>query len=154
MEPEILKKELGFGGPPLARLAPALRERLPDLGEAAQLAREEERFRLLDATSQLLIAISQRLRLVLVLDDLHWADRGTIAMLRHVARFIARNRIMILGAYRDVELDRQHPLADALGALRRESPYERIPLKGLDAHEVGELMSALATVDAPEALVK
>ncbi len=154
VEPEILRKELGYGGPPLARLVPALRDRLPDLGEPTPLAPEEERFRLLDATSRLLIAISARTPLVLVLDDLHWADRGTIAMLRHVARFIGRNRIMIIGAYRDVELDRQHPLADALGALRRESPYERIPLKGLDVHEVGELMSALATVDAPEALVK
>src|SRR5260370_9785461 len=133
-DPEIVKRELGYGGPPLARLVPALRERLPDLGEPAPLAPEEERFRLLDATSQLLIAISQRMPLVLVLDHLHWADRGPLAMRRHFARFIARNRIMILGAYRDVELDRQHPLADALGALRREAPYERIPLMGLDAH--------------------
>ena len=153
-EPETIRSDLGYGGPPLARLVPALRERLPDLGDAASLAPEEERFRLLDATSQLLIAISQRAPLVLVLDDLHWADRGTIAMIRHVARFIGRNRIMMLGAYRDVELDRQHPLADALGALRREAPYERIPIKGLDAAEVGEFMGSLATHEAPEGLVK
>ena len=151
---EHLRRELGYGGPPLARLVPALRERLPDLGEPEPLAPEEERFRLLDAASQLLIAISQRTPLVLVLDDLHWADRGTIAMLRHVARFIARNRIMMLGAYRDVELDQQHPLADALGALGRETGYERIPLRGLDTGEIGQLLETIAEQDVPEALIK
>src|SRR5208282_2193777 len=89
-EPETLKRELGNGGLPLARLVPALRERLPELGEPVPLAPEEERFRLLDAVAQLLIAVSARAPLVLVLDDLHWADRGTIAMIRHVARFVAR----------------------------------------------------------------
>ncbi|MFZ0889524.1 MAG: AAA family ATPase, partial [Candidatus Binataceae bacterium] len=153
-EPETIRRELGFGGPPLARLVPALRERLPDLGEPASLAPEEERFRLLDGVSQLLIAVSTRAPLVLVLDDLHWADRGTIAMLRHVARFIARHRILLLGAYRDVELDRQHPLADALGALRRETEYERIVLKGLDTGEVGELLKTVVDQEVPEALVK
>ncbi|HKN01781.1 MAG TPA: AAA family ATPase [Candidatus Binataceae bacterium] len=152
-EPETLKRELGNGGLPLARLVPALRERLPELGEPVPLAPEEERFRLLDAVAQLLIAVSARAPLVLVLDDLHWADRGTIAMIRHVARFVARNRIMMLGAYRDVELDRQHPLAEALGALRREAPYERIPLKGLEQREVGELLATMAEHDVPEALV-
>jgi tetratricopeptide (TPR) repeat protein len=153
-EPETIRRELGYGGPPLTRLVPALRERLPDLGEPAPLAPEEERFRLLDAASQFMIAISQRAPLVLVLDDLHWADKGTLAMMRHVARFIGRNRIMMLGAYRDVELDRQHPLADALAAMRREAPYERIPLKGLQVGEIGELLSTIAAHDAPDALVK
>ncbi len=152
-EPEMIKRELGNGGPPLARLVPALRERLPELAEPVPLPPEEERFRLLDAVAQLLIAVSARAPLILVLDDLHWADRGTIAMIRHVARFVARNRIMMLGAYRDVELDRQHPLAEALGALRREAPYERIPLKGLEQREVGELLATMAEQDVPEALV-
>lgn len=97
---------MGTGAAPIARLVPALRERLSDIPEPAPLQPDEERFRLLDAVSQLLIAASARAPLLLVLDDLHWADRGTIAMLRHVARFAPRNRILLLGAYRDVELDR------------------------------------------------
>jgi class 3 adenylate cyclase/tetratricopeptide (TPR) repeat protein len=149
-----LRRELDYGGPPLARLVPAIRERIPDIGQPTPLQPEEERFRLLDAVSQLLIAVSARTPLVLVLDDLHWADRGTIAMLRHVARFIARNRILVIGAYRDVELDRQHPLSDALAALRREAEYERINLKGLDSREVGELLQTVADQDVPEVLIK
>jgi class 3 adenylate cyclase len=153
-EPEELRQNLGFGGPPLARLVSALRERLSDIAEPVPLQPEEERFRLLDSASQLLIAISKRAPLVVVLDDLHWADGGTVAMLRHTTRFVSRNRILMLGAYRDAELDRRHPFADALGALRRESPFERILLRGLDSGPVGELLHSMAERDVPKALVE
>ena len=151
--PRELRHDLGAGAGPIARVVPELRNSLPDIPEPASLQPDEERFRLLDAVSQFLIGASTRAPVVLVLDDLHWADRGTIAMLRHVARFAPRNRILLLGAYRDVELDRQHPLADALGALRRETNYERILLKGLDTQEVGQLLASLAEQDVPDALV-
>jgi hypothetical protein len=118
------------------------------------LQADEERFRLLDAVSQLLIAASERAPIVLVLDDLHWADRDTIAMLRHVARAVPKHRLLVVGLYRDVELDRQHPLADALGALRREAPYERIALKGLDAAGVGALLEGVAQQEVNPALVR
>jgi tetratricopeptide (TPR) repeat protein len=60
--------------------------------------------------------------------------------------------MLILGGYRDVELDRQHPLAAALADLRRETPYERLDLKGLDASDVGTLVDVIAEQDVPEAL--
>jgi class 3 adenylate cyclase/tetratricopeptide (TPR) repeat protein len=142
--PDELRRDLGPGAPPLARLVPSLRERLPDIAEPIPLQADEERFRLLDAVSQLLIEASERAPVVLVLDDLHWADRDTIAMLRHVARAVSQHRLLVVGLYRDVELDRQHPLADALGALRREAPYERIALKGLDAAGVEALLEGVA----------
>jgi class 3 adenylate cyclase/tetratricopeptide (TPR) repeat protein len=152
-EPEALREDLGLGAGPVARLVSSLRERLPDIPEPVPLQPDEERFRLLDAVSQFFIAASQRAPVVLVLDDLHWADKGTIAMLRHVARFAPRHRILLLGAYRDVELDRQHPLADALGALHRETNYERVVLKGLDKQAIGELLSTIAEQEAPQPLV-
>jgi len=152
-EPAQLRADLGYGAPPLARLVPALRDALPDVPEPAPLQPDEERFRLLDAVSQFLIAISERAPVVLILDDLHWADRGTIAMLRHAARFITKHRTLILGAYRDVELDRQHPLADALGALRREVEYERIALKGLEESDIGTLLTSITEHEVPAAFV-
>ncbi len=151
--PEELRADMGFGAAPLARLVPAIRDVLPDLPEPAALAPNEEQFRILDAVSQLLLAQSKRAPLLLVLDDLHWADAGTLAMLRHVARFVRQGRILILGAYRDVELDRQHPLAEALSALRREVEYERLLLKGLGEGEVGELLEAIAEHEAAPAFV-
>lgn len=140
-DPARLREELGFGAPPLARVLLAIRERLPDIPGPVALQPDEERFRLFDAVSQFLIAMAKSRAVVLVLDDLHWADKGTIAMLRHVARFAPQYRLLLLGSYRDVELEPQHPLTDALGALYRETTCERIALKGLDEHEVAQLIA-------------
>lgn len=152
-EAAVLRADLGYGAAPIARLVPALREALPNIAEPEPLQPDEERFRLVDAVSQFLIALSQRAPVVLVLDDLHWADRGTIGMLCHVARFVSKHGILMLGAYRDVELDRQHPLSDALAALRRETEYERIALKGLDERDVGALLAGMGELQVPEAFV-
>jgi class 3 adenylate cyclase/tetratricopeptide (TPR) repeat protein len=151
---EELEKDLGPYGGPVAALVPELRERIPHLPAPPPLQPDEERHRLLDAVTQFLLATAQRAPVLLMLDDLHWADRGTIAMLRHVARFAVQSRILVVGAYRDVELDRQHPLADALAALRREVEYQRVLLKGLDAGEVAELLGALAAREVPQELAQ
>ena len=91
--------------------------------------------------------------MVLLLDDLHWADKGTIALLRHVARFAPEHRLLLVGAYRDDEVDATHPLADLLGVLRRESTYERVSLKGLDHAETADLIAALARATGRRGLV-
>jgi predicted ATPase len=90
---------------------------------------------------------------VLVLDDLHWADPGTVMLLRHVTRFAPRGRLLVLGAYRAVEVDRRHPLADALGAMPRETGYEQLDLAGLNAVTVRELLESLAEQEVPQSLV-
>jgi DNA-binding CsgD family transcriptional regulator len=150
---DTLRADLGFGASPIARLVPALRAALPDIEDPVALQPDEERFRLLDAVSQFLTAVSQRAPVVLVLDDLHWADKGTIAMLRHVARFAKQNCIVIAGAYRDVELDSEHPLSGVLGQIRHETDYERLPLKGLERQEVGELLTTIVERDVPHAVI-
>ncbi len=151
-DPGELEKDLGLYGGAIAKLVPELRERIPSLPEPAPLQPNEERHRLLDAVTQFLVTTAQRAPLALVLDDLHWGDRGTIAMLRHLARFAPRHPMLLIGAYRDVELDRQHPLADALAALQRETEYERVLLRGLDGREIHELLETLAAHEVPEAL--
>jgi hypothetical protein len=153
-EREGLRERLGPYGAVLAKLCPRLRELLPDLPEPPPLAADAERARLLDAVVQVLLGLAKREPVLLVLDDLHWADAATLALLRHVARFVARGRILLLGAYRDVDLDRQHPLADALGALKREADYERIALRRLERRVVAQLIERLAAQEVPEALVE
>ncbi len=147
-----LEKELGSHGPALSVLVPGLRERLPELPVPVPLQPDAERQRLLDAVAQVLLATSERAPVLLVLDDLHWAEAGTIAMLRHVARFAGRGRVLLAGTYRDVELDR-HPLADALVALKRETEYERIALRGLAEAEVARFLEAIGAREVPAALV-
>jgi class 3 adenylate cyclase/tetratricopeptide (TPR) repeat protein len=151
---EELRADVGAGAGPIARLVPVLTEKLIDVPDPEPLQPDEERFRLLDAVAQFLHRASDRVPLLLFLDDIHWADHGTISMMRHVARGVGGQRLLILGAYRDVELDRQHPLADALSALRREVEYERILLKGLGEDEVAMLLSTLAEQDVNAALVE
>jgi len=150
---ESLRADLGPGAAPLARLVPALREKLPDIPEPASLQPNEERFRLFDGVSQFLIALSARAPLLLVLDDLHWADKGTIALLRHVARFAARQRLLLLGSYRDVEVETTSALADALRALPRETASEHLKLAGLDVHEVEQLLETIADRGVSDAFV-
>jgi class 3 adenylate cyclase/tetratricopeptide (TPR) repeat protein/energy-coupling factor transporter ATP-binding protein EcfA2 len=145
-----LRADLGPGAAFLAQLVPAIRKTLPDLPEPALVQPGEERFRLLDAAAQLLVARSQRAPLLVCLEDLHWADQGTVAMLRHVARFAARNRLLVLGTYRDAEIVAGHPLADALGALPRETAYETLHLGGLSAAGVASLLSVLGEHDVEE----
>ena len=82
--------------------------------------------------------------LFLVLDDLHWADRPTLMMLQHVARNLEGSRLVIVGTYRDMELDRQHPFSSALAELRRDPGFERVLLRGLSVEEVLALIEAMA----------
>src|SRR4030095_13419115 len=98
---------------PLAQRVPALRERLRDLPTAAPLQPDEERLRLLDAVARFFAGLAAHGPVVLVLDDLHWADASTLVTLRHVARIAARQRLLLVGAYRSGEAGPD--LVDALG---------------------------------------
>ena len=151
--PEDLGADLGTGGPPLAQLVPAIRKVLPRLAEAVSLQPDEERFRLLDAAAQLLTARSERLPLLVMVEDLHWADHGTVALFRHLARFASRHRLLVVGTYRDAEVDRSHPLDDALGALPRDTAYDLLRLEGLAAEAIGDLLVAVSNQDVDPAVV-
>src|SRR5262249_11927072 len=153
--PEVLRADLGLHAAPLTRIVPLLRERLSDpLPEPVALEPVEERVRLLDAVAQSLLALAMRVPTVLVLDDLHWADGGTVALLRHVARFVPRARLLVLGAYRDVDVASDHPLTEALGTLPRETNYEQLGLGGLDAAAIKELVDTVADRVMPAAWVE
>lgn len=151
-DPGELRADLGDGGAALAQLVPGLRRVLPDLPEAVPLQPDEERFRLIDAMAQFLVARSRRAPLVCCLDDLHWVDHSSVAMLRHVARFSVGQRLLVVGMYRDAEVGPGHPMAEALGALRRDVEYQRVKLAGLEVKSVGQLLEALAEHDVTGAI--
>ena len=79
---------------------------------------------------------------LLVLDDLHWADRATLLLLRHLGRMLEPVPLLVLGTYRDTEVDAGHPLAAALGDLRRDHPLVTVSLGGLADDEVADLVRA------------
>jgi class 3 adenylate cyclase len=139
---KVLNAHLERHGGILARLVPALARRIPDLPSPRESDPETERYLLYAAAAGLLEEAGRSAPLLVVLDDLHWADAPTLSLLRHVARADTSMRALIVGAYRDSELSRDHTLTDLLADLHREQGVERIKLTGLDSEEVQALMEA------------
>jgi class 3 adenylate cyclase/tetratricopeptide (TPR) repeat protein len=128
-----------FGSRPqdLARLDPRV---TPSGLEHTLSDPETEQLRLFEAVTAWLSELSVRHPLVVVLDDLHWATRPTLQMLRHLLTHLGESRTLVLGTYRDTDLDRQHPLAQLLPDLRRLPGVDRLALRGLDEPGVTELL--------------
>lgn len=144
---------LGAGAGELALLVPELAAALPEEAAAPAADPETRRYLLFEAVSTLLTEVSQRAPLLLVLDDLHWADRATLHLLRHTIRSSQEGSLLIVGAYRDAEIGPEHPLADLLADLRRDRLFDRVSLDGLDERGVSELIALHAGHAAPAALV-
>jgi class 3 adenylate cyclase len=142
--PDELRTELGSGASDIAKLVPEVHELVPDAPAAPTLEPEQERFRLFDSVSSFLINASRSTPLLIVLEDLHWADKPSLLLLQHLARRLGDCRLLLLGTYRDVDLDRRHPLSAMLSSLRAERLYERVLLRGLETPEVVALLEGAA----------
>jgi class 3 adenylate cyclase len=141
---EALAAYVDRHGGELARLVPSLVRRVPHSPPPKETDPETERYLLFSAVVGLLDQASVESPLVLALDDLHWADGPTLALLRHVVAETHGVRLLILASYRDSDLSRGHPLIDLLADLRREEGVERLTLRGLSKNEVATLMEAAA----------
>ncbi|MHB8513131.1 MAG: BTAD domain-containing putative transcriptional regulator [Actinomycetota bacterium] len=108
---------------------------------------EVARYRLFEGVAGLIAHISSQTPLVMVLDDLHWSDRPTLLMLRHVMRACASSKVLIVGTYRESELARTRPLGEMLADLRRERASERIALRGLQEDDVIVFLTRTAQHD-------
>ena len=153
---ERLTAEMGRGAAGIAEIVPEVRDKLPDLKSPRALEPGPARFHLFDSITTFLKNAAQRQPLMLVLDDLHWADRSSLLLLEFLAQEIGNSPLLLLGAHRDVELSRDHPLSQTLGALVREPLFHRVQLDGLTQQEVGELVEGSAgitlTLEAAEVL--
>ena len=136
-------------GSELARLIPELRRRAPDLPPPPQDEPETERYRLFEAVVGLLTELSRSAPVLLVLDDLQWADRPTLLLLRHLARATNPARLLISGAYRSTE--RGDTFTNALGELRRDRLASQFDLRGLSESETAELVRMRAGVSPARA---
>jgi hypothetical protein len=150
-EPQ-LRAHLERHGSELARLAPALASRITDLPRSKATDSDSERYLLFVAVVGLLNQISNEQPVVLVLDDLQWADRGSLQLLHHLVSVEVPMRVLVLATYRDSELSHASALVEALGALRRQIGVSRIELSGLDDSGVVTLMETVAgqTLDEDE----
>ena len=131
-------------GSELTRLVPALARRLPDLPPSTATDADTERYLLFGAAVDLLAMASQDQPVILVFDDLQWADKGSLLLLRHLVATDLPMQVLVLGTFRDSELSYSHALLDTLGALHRQSGVTRVELTGLDDAGVVSLMEAAA----------
>ena len=149
----LLREELGSGAPDVARIVSEIRERLR-IEPRPKGDPEEERYRLLQAVSDFLGSAAAAKPLLVALEDLHSADGGTLEMLEHVARNLGDKRLLLVGTYRDIEVDRTHPLSASLAELRRLPHFGRVLLRGLNADEVRRMLSGIAGQDVPWGLAE
>ncbi len=137
-------------GPRAADLAALLPELGSPAGSAIRSDAGTERQRLFDALAALLAEIAAGAPLLLVFDDLQWADSPTLQLLRHLVRAPQPRRTMFLGTYREAEVGDDHSLPELIGSLRREDMLTQVPLEGLAVAEVAELVAVLGAESTPE----
>jgi class 3 adenylate cyclase/tetratricopeptide (TPR) repeat protein len=135
-----------FGGE-LSKLVPVLRQRLRALPAPQSTDPDTERYLLFGAVLGLLGQIAEDTPLVIVLDDLQWADKPSLQLLRHVVANTTEQRLFVVATYRNEELSIAHPLTEALGTLRREPGVGHIALSGFDDTEMVAFMKAAAGHD-------
>ena len=181
--PAALQAQLGDGAALVALLVPAIRRCLPDLPPTPDLSPEHERYSLFESVTDFLLAIARqavgsrepgvglqashdsrlstpdsltRSGLLLVLDDLHWADRPTLLLLQHLARKLAVVEVplVVAGAYRAVGLEPAHPLTETLADLVRERLVERLSLGSFSAEEAAALIAGLTGAPPATAVVE
>ena len=147
---EVLRRYVARSSPD--RLAPwkaELGRVVPELASGDTRPPEAaERYRLFDAASEVLAELARSQPVVLVLDDLHWADTPTLLMLRQIVRSADASPVLIVASFRDTE--RPTALVDMLVQLRREHFFERIELRGLDEADATRMIEEFGPHGMPE----
>jgi DNA-binding SARP family transcriptional activator len=155
-DPAIVRSQLGPGAADLAQLLPELRQLFPDLADPAPLEVDSARFRLFEAASEFLVAASRHQPLVLVLDDLHAADEPSLLLLQFLTRQLTDSRLLVVGAYRDIDPTPARSLTSVLAELEREPVTRSLAITGLSRGDVDrfvELVSGEAPSDELVTLV-
>jgi class 3 adenylate cyclase len=152
-DPVGLAWQMGGGAAEIAQLVPEVAERL-DIEPASPGESEEARFRLFDSVTSFLVAAARDRPIVIVLDDLHWADEPSLLLLKFAAREVGSSGLLVVGTYRDVELGRHHPLARVLGEISGTEGSVRVNLRGLSVDAVERYIGMTAGAAPPSGLAE
>ena len=144
------RPRLGGQAAELVRLVPEIADRVDGLGPPLQSDPETERYQLFNAYVEMLADVATDTPVVLVLDDLHWATRPTLQLLRHIVRSKLAAPVLIVATYRDTDIDDDHPLAEALADLHRSDAVERVDIGGLDVETVRSYLDGMAGYDVDD----
>ncbi len=141
--PETLRAHAGPVAAELVKLAPELETRIGPIPPSPALGANEERLRLFDHVARFFQSLAAADGVLLFIDDLHWADAGSLALLHYLMRNLENERLLVLATYREIELDRAHPLAAALVEWDRERLVTRVRLERFQLEETGALLASL-----------
>jgi len=153
MPPDIVREDMGDDAPEVARMVPALRRRFPDIPDPLDLPPEQQQRYFFNAVGSFVSRGSYRFPLLMVMDDVHWADESTLLLIEHMAALMPDLRVLGVGTYRDVELDVSRPLAVALERLVRDRLVVRLPVRRFDRATVAAMIEGLAGKTAPAVVV-
>ena len=152
--PTALLDTLGSTAPEAAKLVPELRERFPDVPEPRKLAPEQERLYLFNNLCDFFERMANRRPLLMVIEDLHWTDESTMLLLQHIAHRLQEIPALIVGTYRDTELDVARSLAKALEELLRQRLAHDVILRRLPETDVAAMLKGHSEQEPPTRLVE
>jgi predicted ATPase/class 3 adenylate cyclase len=151
--PETFRLALGENASEIAKLMPELRLRYSDIPEPVTLPPEQERRYLLHGIAEFVERNARGTPLMLVFEDLHWADESTLLLVRLLAQRVAQVPVLAVGTYRDTDLKPGRPLAAVLPDLLRQRLAEEILLGRLTQEGVASLLEGRAGSKPPTQLV-
>jgi tetratricopeptide (TPR) repeat protein len=137
-----VRADLVRTGSLLTRLVPDVAADFVDLPEPVQAEPDTQRYLMFEAVNDLFVTLAASAPVLLVVEDLHWADRPTLALLSHLARTLEPARLVVLGTYRADEVTGDHPMQAVLSELRRDDSLVELALTGLEEDDVGLLCAA------------
>ncbi len=149
-----LQADLGPSAADIAEIVPEISRKLTGLEPPPDLPPEQARFRLFDSITSFLKTTARSQPLMLVLDDLHWADEPSLLLLQFLAQQLADSSILVVGCYRDVELSRQHTLSETLARISREAVYQRHALRRMDHDDTAHFIEVAAGTNVSRTVVE
>ena len=153
LNPVSLSAALGDGAPELARLLPKLNNVLPELPPPLDLPPAQARRHLFNCFFDFAARVASEQPTLMILEDLHWADDATLSLLDHLTQRLADLPLMLIGTYRDAELNVTREFAKTLDDLIRGRRATRVRLKRLSADEVAAMLTSLSGKSPPPSVV-
>src|ERR1700722_2879112 len=151
--PDMLRAALGAQAPELARLIPKLKNILPELPPPLDLPPAQARRHLFNCFFDFVARIASERSTLMILEDLHWGDDSTLSLLDHLTQRLSDLPLMVIGTYRDAEVNVTRPLAKTLDDLLRGRLATRVRLKGLPRDGVAAMLEGLSGKSAPAVVV-
>lgn len=140
-DPAALSSALRSNASEIAQIVPEVKEVVGAIEPPPALDPEAARFRLYDCVSRFLVRLGRRRPLVLLLDDLHWADLASLQLLCFLTRQLEATSVLVVATYRDADVAPDHPLAAVLGELAREGVVRRVHVGGLGQRDVAAFLA-------------